>query len=294
MFACEDCLSFLPLSGDTLFRGGAAQNACPISNAAPISHAAGDPVWHSLKCEASDLAQREPVMARTLQHIVTSRDSIAEGLVALLSQRLANRDLDEAALFELLQKRVGEDVTFASEAEADLLAIGNRDPAVSGLLHPMLNFKGFHAIEASRIAHRFYTDGRKELAFFLQNRISDVFGVDVHPAAKLGRGILFDHATGIVIGETAVVGNDVTILHGVTLGGTGKTGGDRHPKVGNGVFIGASCQLLGNISIGDDVKIGAGSVVLKDVDSHCTVAGVPAKVVRRNDSPAPAVIPFRR
>jgi serine O-acetyltransferase len=154
-----------------------------------------------------------------------------------------------------------------------------RDPAARGVAQPFLYYKGFHALEAYRVAHWLWSNGRNPLALHLQNRISEVLAVDIHPAARIGKGILIDHATSVIIGETAVVGDDVSMLHEVTLGGTGKESGDRHPKVGSGVLIGAGAKILGNIIIGEGSKIAAGSVVLKEVPPHATVAGIPARVV---------------
>jgi len=170
----------------------------------------------------------------------------------------------------------------------DLSAVVERDPAARGVAQPFLYYKGFHALEAYRVAHWLWINARNALALHLQNRISEVLAVDIHPAARIGKGILIDHATSVIIGETAVVGDDVSMLHEVTLGGTGKESGDRHPKVGNGVLIGAGAKILGNIRIGDGSKIAAGSVVLKDVPSYSTVAGIPARVVGKLTTVTPA------
>jgi serine O-acetyltransferase len=170
----------------------------------------------------------------------------------------------------------------------DLTAVVERDPAARGTAQPFLYYKGFHALEAYRVAHWLWSNGRNALALHLQNRISEVFAVDIHPAARIGKGILIDHATSVIIGETAVVGDDVSMLHEVTLGGTGKESGDRHPKVGNGVLIGAGAKILGNIIIGEGSKIAAGSVVLKEVPPHSTVAGIPARVVGKLMSVIPS------
>jgi serine O-acetyltransferase len=166
-----------------------------------------------------------------------------------------------------------------AKAEADLRAVFERDPACKGYLQPFLYFKGFLALQTYRVGHWLYANGRQPLAHYLQSRVSELFQVDINPAATIGSGVFFDHGTGIVIGETAVVGDDVSMLHGVTLGGTGAQRGDRHPKVGKGVLLGANASVLGNISIGDYAKIASGSVVLKDVPANCTAAGVPARLV---------------
>ena len=166
-----------------------------------------------------------------------------------------------------------------ASVRADIQAVVARDPACRGFSVPLLYFKGFHSIQAYRVAHHYWVRDRKALALYLQSRISEVFAVDIHPGARIGKGILFDHATSIVIGETTVIDDDFSMLHEVTLGGTGKAGGDRHPKIGRGVLIGAGAKVLGNVTIGEGAKVGAGSVVLDDVPPHCTVAGVPAKPV---------------
>src|SRR5690606_26594294 len=204
-------------------------------------------------------------------------------LEAALSFHLANK-LDSPALPAMLIREVIEeamlkDASIPEAVRADLVAVSERDSACCSLVTPLLYFKGFHALQAWRIAHWLWSQGRNSLALFLQNRISAVFGVDIHPAAQIGKGIMFDHATGIVIGETAVIEDMVSIMQSVTLGGTGKEAGDRHPKVRRGVLIGAGAKILGNISIGECAKIGAGSVVLKDVPSRATVAGVPAQII---------------
>ena len=187
--------------------------------------------------------------------------------------------MDMRTLYELYLHALGKEPSIGEAVRADITAYYERDPACDQYCLPLLYFKGYHAIQAHRINHCLWKEGRKTLAYFLQNRASEVFGIDIHPAARFGRGIMFDHGTGIVIGETAVLGDDISILHGVTLGGSGKESGDRHPKVGNGVMIGANASILGNIRIGHCAKIGAGSVVVRDVDAQTTVVGVPAKAV---------------
>jgi serine O-acetyltransferase len=180
---------------------------------------------------------------------------------------------------------LNNDEDVISAMKDDLKAVKERDPACISYVHCLLNFKGFLACQAHRVAHKLWLQGRKVLALLIQNRVSEVFAVDIHPGAKIGRGILLDHATGVVVGETAVIGNNVAILHNVTLGGTGKICGDRHPKIGDGVLIGAGTCILGNIKIGDGAKIGAGSVVLKDVPPRTTAVGNPAKLIGGKDNP---------
>jgi serine O-acetyltransferase len=180
---------------------------------------------------------------------------------------------------------------FGQAVRADLSAVFERDPACHSYLDAFLFYKGFHALESWRVSHWLWREGRKAMALFLQSRISQLFAVDVHPAAKIGRGIMFDHATGIVIGETAVVEDDVSIMQGVTLGGTGKESGDRHPKIRRGVLLSLGAKILGNIEIGEYSRVGAGSVVLKSVPAHCTAVGVPAKLVNCDcgDNPSQAM-----
>jgi serine O-acetyltransferase len=196
-----------------------------------------------------------------------------------VAAKMSDSQLDALQVHDVAKAALESDRDLVEQAAADMLAVDERDPACRSLLQPFLYFKGFHALLCYRIAHRLWRDGRDSLAFHMQSRMSERFGVDIHPAAQLGRGIMIDHATSVVIGETAVVGDNVSILHEVTLGGTGADGGDRHPKIGNGVLIGAGAKVLGNITVGAEARIAAGSVVLADVPSRCTVAGVPAKPV---------------
>jgi serine O-acetyltransferase len=246
---------------------------------------AGDPLWSSLRTAARIEADREPVLRRQIEEFVLGRDSLADALAKVLSQKLGDDLSSSDQLYREFSDLVGEDRSISKSVRRDLQAIGEKDPAVGSLLHPLLNYKGFLALGAYRIAHAYWAANRRSMAYHIQSQASERFGVDIHPAARIGAGLFIDHASGVVIGETAVVGNDVTILHGVTLGSTGKQRGDRHPKVGDGVFIGATAQLLGNIQIGDGSSIGAGSVVLSSVEAHSTVAGVPARVVRRSPRP---------
>ena len=242
----------------------------------------GDPLWGSIKAEAVAMARREPILRPLLEQAVLHRSSFGNGLAMLLGQKLSQQAVDSEKFNKELCRVIASNRSIAVSAKQDLTAIRAKDPATNSLLHPLLNFKGFLAVQAHRIAHALWNNDRRALAYHIQSRASEIFGVDIHPAAKIGSGVFIDHATGVVIGETAVVGDDVTILHGVTLGGTGKASGDRHPKIKRGVFIGANAQLLGNIVIGEESQIGASSVVLKDVEAYSTVAGVPAQVVRHS------------
>lgn len=247
-----------------------------------------DPVWPKLRQEAERAANGEPVLADLLRQSVLERASLEEALSYRISRKLGHNAISEPYLHDLFHDTFTADPTIGAAARRDILAIHERDPACQGFLCPFLYFKGFQALTAYRIAHSLYAGGRKTLALYLQSIVSQVFAVDIHPAAHIGSGLLFDHATSIVIGETAVVEDDVSMLHEVTLGGTGKVTGDRHPKVRHGVLIGAGAKVLGNVEVGSCAKIGAGSVVLHDVPPHTTVAGVPARVVGQAQEVAPA------
>ncbi len=248
-----------------------------------------DPVWEQLYIEAELAASKESALANLLDEVILSRTNLEEALSIRLSRKLAYHSTPEGYLKETFQEVLVADSEISKCIRKDILAIKSRDPACRNFLNPVLFFKGFHAITCSRIAHHLWNQGREEIAFYLQSLISEVFTVDIHPAAKLGHGVLLDHATGFVAGETAVVENNVSNLHEVTLGGTGKTTGDRHPKVREGVLIGAGAKLLGNVNIGKGAKIGACSVVLDDVPAHATVVGVPAKIVGNVPEEQPAL-----
>lgn len=239
-------------------------------------------LWQTVRDEAQSAAAGEPMLASFLNMTVLRHDSLERVLAFHLSSKLGNPTMDMRTLYELYLHALEREPQIGAAMQADMVAYYERDPACDQYCLPLLYFKGFHAIQAHRINHWLYQNGRKTLAYFLQNRMSEVFGVDIHPAARFGHGLMLDHATGFVAGETAVLGNNISILHGVTLGGSGKEGGDRHPKIGDGVMIGANASILGNIRIGDNSKIGAGSVVVADVPSSITVVGVPAKPVGRS------------
>lgn len=243
-------------------------------------------IWREIRAEAEQTAAREPLLLPRLKAMVLDRPTLGAALSAVIARRLATEDLPQAVLHELFDSVMRHAPGIAQQAAADLAAVKDRDPACPNLLHVVLNLKGFQSLQAYRIAHALWQEGRQELAFALSNQASVALGVDIHPAARIGSGVMFDHATGIVIGETTVVEDHVSILQNVTLGGTGKEHGDRHPKIRSGVMIGAGAKILGNIEVGTMSKIAAGSVVLRPVPAHCTVAGVPARVVRhhRDDS----------
>ncbi|GJL80881.1 MAG: serine O-acetyltransferase [marine bacterium B5-7] len=244
-------------------------------------HEDSDPTWEEIRRETELQIASEPLLASFLHAVVLRHDTLEESLSLHLAQKLGSPALGDVFIKEILQEGLTSAKAVGLAIRNDLEAIRERDPACDRYSLPFLYFKGFQAIQTYRAAHFLWQQGRRELALFLQNRSSEVFAVDIHPAAIIGSGILVDHATGLVIGETAVVGDNVSMLHEVTLGGTGKDCGDRHPKVASGVLIGAGAKILGNVSIGENAKIGAGSVVLEDVPAHCTVAGVPAKRVGR-------------
>lgn len=254
-----------------------------------MSAIANDPLWSAILLEAQEAAEVEPLLASFLHMTVLRHRSLEDVLAFHLSSKLASPVMDARALMELFREAFASDECVIASVRADIEACYERDPACDGYATPLLYFKGFHAIQSQRITHWLWQNGRQPLALFLQNRISEVTGADIHPAARLGHGILLDHGTGVVVGETAVIGNNVSILHGVTLGGSGKERGDRHPKIGDGVMLGAGAAVLGNIHVGECAKVGAGSVVLDDVPAHCTVAGVPARVVSQGTGGTPAL-----
>ncbi|KAG6428617.1 hypothetical protein SASPL_109793 [Salvia splendens] len=242
-------------------------------------------LWGHIKTEARLDAEAEPALASYLYSTILSHSSLERSLSFHLGNKLCSSTLLSTLLYDLFLNIFSTDASLRSATVADLRAARFRDPACISFSHCLLNYKGFLACQAHRVAHKLWTQSRKPLALALQARISDVFAVDIHPGARIGKGILFDHATGVVVGETAVIGNNVSILHHVTLGGTGKSSGDRHPKIGDGVLIGAGATILGNVMIGEGAKIGAGSVVLIDVPPRTTAVGNPARLVGGKGQP---------
>lgn len=238
-----------------------------------------DPVWDRIIAEGEQMVQDEPLMGGLVHAGVLHHKRLEKALSYRLALKLSSGEMSESILRDMADAAYSADPDLGAAARQDLLAVSERDPACHRIIQPLLFFKGFQAIQAHRIAHWLWTNDRKDMAYFIQMRTSEVFGVDIHPNATIGRGIMIDHAHSIVIGETAVVGNDVSMLHSVTLGGTGKEDDDRHPKIGNGVLIGAGAKILGNIHVGHCSRVAAGSVVLQDVPACKTVAGVPAKIV---------------
>jgi serine O-acetyltransferase len=236
--------------------------------------------WQEIRREAVGIAAEEPVLSGLVHAAILGHESLADALAHHLAQKLGSDQVGTLTIRELCAEAFAGDPDIIRKVERDLRAVRDRDPACRSYLQPFLLFKGTAALESYRVAHHFWGRGREWLALQLQSRISEVFQVDIHPAARLGAGVFLDHGTGIVIGETSVVDDDVSILQSVTLGGNGKERGDRHPKIGRGVLISVGAKVLGNIRVGDGARIGAASVVLHDVPAHSTVAGVPAKVVR--------------
>ncbi len=247
-----------------------------------------DDVWQTIKEETRRQAEKEPALASFLHATILNHDSLEKALSYHLAQKLACSAISALQVREIIELAMAQDKSIADAVRADIRAVYDRDSACNEYSLPFLYFKGFQALQCYRVAHWLWQQGRFAFAYFFQSNIAITFGVDIHPAAQMGKGIMLDHATGIVIGETTVVEDDVSIMQSVTLGGTGKESGDRHPKVRHGVLISAGAKILGNIEIGEGAKVGAGSVVLKPVAPHTTVAGVPAVTVGtpRTDSPA--------
>lgn len=238
-----------------------------------------DPVWERIRDEAEELAKAETALASWTYATILNHDNLDSALSYRLALALADKETSALMLREVFRDVLRENQVIGEAVRADIVAVFERDPACKSYLEPMLYFKGFQAIQTYRISHYLWKSGRRQLAFYLQSQMSKIFQVDIHPAARIGQGIMVDHASNIVIGETAVVDDNVSMLHGVTLGGTGKEEGDRHPKIRRGVMLGTGATVLGNIEVGECSRVAAGSVVLKDVPKNSTVAGVPAEVV---------------
>lgn len=247
-----------------------------------------DPVWARVRREAEDVVRREPELATFIYSTVLHHDTLETAVIYRLSERLNHGALSGGLIRQAYMEALRDSPSIGESFRADIMATCDRDPATRRLIEPLLYYKGFHAIQAHRLAHWLWNKGRRDFALYLQSRSSAAFQCDIHPAARIGRGIFLDHATGLVVGETAVVEDDVSLLHGVTLGGTGKEAGDRHPKIRYGVMISAGAKVLGNIEVGHCARIAAGSVVIKPVPNNVTVAGVPAKVIGVAGCPEPA------
>ncbi len=238
-----------------------------------------DPIWDTIRKEVENDAKKELMLTSFFYEVVLNHHSLEDALSFHLASKLESPIISAISLRGLIDEAFRSDPSIRDSLREDIGAVCSRDPACRGFSHILLYYKGFHALQSYRVAHYFWKQDRRSLASYLQSRVSEVFGVDIHPAARIGKGILIDHATGVVIGETAVVEDNVSMLHEVTLGGTGKQSGDRHPKVRKGVLISAGAKILGNVEVGEGAKVGSGAVVLDDVPAHTTVVGVPAKVV---------------
>jgi serine O-acetyltransferase len=247
-----------------------------------------DPVWSAIQANAREISAKEPSLSGMVISNVLNHESFEAALAHRLAERLDHTDVSADLIRQAFHDALALRPEIGIEARADLSATLERDPACHRAIDPLLFFKGYQAIQTHRFAHALFKAGRRDFALYLQSRSSQVFQVDINPAARIGKGIMLDHGTGLVIGETAVVGDNVSMLQGVTLGGTGKAEEDRHPKIGNGVLIGAGAKVIGNIKVGDCARIGAGSVVVKEVPAHTTVAGVPAKVIGAAGAAQPA------
>ena len=247
-----------------------------------------DPVWRRIRDEAEEVARREPELASFIYSSILHHDTFEQAVVHRIAERLDHPDVSGELIRQAYADALEDDPSIGDAFRIDIMATVDRDPAAHRFIDPLLYFKGFHAIQTHRLAHWLWNKGRKDFALYLQSRSSAAFGTDINPNARIGRGIFLDHATGLVVGETAVIDDDVSILHGVTLGGTGKENEDRHPKIRRGVMIGAGAKILGNIEVGEYSRVGASSVVLHSVPPGCTAVGVPAKLVNCAGSDRPS------
>ncbi len=247
-----------------------------------------DPIWSSVRSEATEAVTSDPLMSAFLYSTILNQETLEDAVIHRIAERLDHPDVGADIIRQTFKAMINDVPEWSNAVRADIQAYYDRDPACDRFFMPILYFKGFHAIQTHRLASWLWGLGRRDFALYLQSRSSSVFQTDIHPASKMGKGVFIDHATGLVVGETAVIEDDVSILHGVTLGGTGKAGGDRHPKIRYGVLIGAGAKILGNIEVGHCSKIAAGSVVLSPVPHNKTVAGVPARVVGESGCDRPS------
>ncbi|BAH83474.1 serine acetyltransferase [Candidatus Ishikawaella capsulata Mpkobe] len=236
-------------------------------------------IWYQIKSEARSLSDCEPVLASFYHNTVLNHINLASALNYILTNKLANFSIPSLEIYNLIEETYIQNPSIIESAAYDIQAVYKRDPVVEQYSVPLLYFKGFHALQFYRIGNCLWKKGRNSLAIYLQNLVSTFLAIDIHPASQIGHGVMLDHATGIVIGETSIVENNVSILQSVTLGGTGKVGGNRHPKICQGAMIGAGAKILGNIEIGCGAKIGAGSVVLHSIPAYATAAGIPARII---------------
>lgn len=247
-----------------------------------------DPIWSAVRDEATAAVERDPLLAAFLYSTILNHPTLEDAVIHRIASRLDHPDMSAALIVQTFEAMHADQPDWSNIVRTDIQAYYDRDPACDRFIMPVLYFKGFHAIQTHRLAHWLWNAGRRDFALYLQSRSSAVFQTDINPAAKMGKGIFIDHATGLVVGETAVIEDNVSMLHGVTLGGTGKAGGDRHPKIRYGVLIGAGAKILGNIEVGHCAKVAAGSVVLNSVPHNKTVAGVPARVVGESGCDQPS------
>jgi serine O-acetyltransferase len=257
-----------------------------------VAHLVGvgrnDPLFARIRAEADEAARREPELAAFLLTTILNHDTLEAAVIHRVAARLDHGDVPGEMIRQVYREVVARDPAIGEAFRADIMAVADRDPACLRLMEPLLYFKGFHALQSYRLAHALLRAGRRDFALYLQSRASAVFDVDVNPGARIGKGIFLDHASGLVVGETTVIEDDVSIMQGVTLGGTGKETGDRHPKIRRGVLIGAGAKVLGNIEVGHCSRVASGSVVLSPVPNNKTVAGVPARIVGEAGCAEPA------
>jgi serine O-acetyltransferase len=238
-----------------------------------------DPIWHAVRQEAQAIVEDDGVLATFIHSTILNQKTLENAVIARIADRLHSREVSDDVIRQAFETMLERWPEWSDIVRIDISAVLDRDPACNRYIEPILYFKGFHAIQTHRLAHWSLANGRRDFALYLQSRSSQVFQTDINPAARMGKGVFLDHATGVVIGETAEIGDDVSILHGVTLGGTGKETGDRHPKISSGVLLGAGATVLGNIRVGKCSRVAAGSLVVKEVPNNVTVAGVPARVI---------------
>ena len=262
-----------------------ANGSAGVSNVVEIPT---EQTWSRMRVEAATAAAQEPALASFLHATILNHESYKVALSYRLAQKMSDAEMNAMQWREVCDAAYADENAIVEAALHDIRAVYDRDPACHEFMQPFLYFKGYLALQAQRVANWLWRQDRSALALYLQSRMSELFAVDIHPATRIGKGVFMDHATGIVIGETAVVEDDVSILQNVTLGGTGKETGDRHPKIRRGALVSVGAKVLGNIEVGEGAKIAAGSVVLKDVEPHCTVAGVPAKPVGKCSDTTPA------
>lgn len=261
-----------------------------VSAIKPAEIKSVDPVWEAVRAGARQIVAAEPSLSSLVISAVLNHETFEQALAHRLAARLDHEDVSADLIRQAFAETLVDHPEVGLHARTDLAATLERDPACHRAIEPLLFFKGFQAMQTHRFAHALLQSGRRDFALYLQSRSSQVFQVDINPAVTVGHGIMLDHGTGLVVGETATIGDNVSLLQGITLGGTGKSDQDRHPKIGNGVLIGAGAKVLGNIRVGDCSRIGAGSVVLKDVPARTTVAGVPAKVIGEAGCAQPALV----